>query len=53
VFFEKLNPDAFSGECLHNPAQVIQVSAKPVHAMVKIKQIGKKFHDLAALLSYP
>jgi hypothetical protein len=33
VFFDKLDPDAFAGEYLHNPAQVIQVAGEPIHAV--------------------
>jgi hypothetical protein len=33
VFFDEFDSDAFAGERLYNPAQVIQVAGEPIHAV--------------------
>jgi hypothetical protein len=33
VFFDELDPHAFTRQGLHNPAQVLQIASEPVHAM--------------------
>jgi hypothetical protein len=33
VFFNEFDPYTFASQSLHNPAQVIQVTDEPIHAM--------------------